>query len=60
MITNGDIGYMNSGTFQIQSSFLLIPSSNVFDLMMRVLDYYQRDYDILKESLGISNSDFVW
>lgn len=53
MITNGDIEYMKTGTFQIDSSFLFIPSSNVFDIILSVLDYYQRDYDILKESLGI-------
>lgn len=41
--------------FQNESSYVMIPLSNAFDILVQVLDYYKRDYDILEEPLGIAN-----
>lgn len=60
MRTNiADMDYLGYGSFKTESSYLLIPTSDAFGLIVNTLHYYKRDYDILEEPLGISQTIFA-
>lgn len=60
MRTNiGYIDYLSLEDIETEAtSFLVIPATNAFDIVVQILGYYKRDYDILEEPLGI-DGDFI-
>lgn len=46
--------------FQIQTSYVVILAPDSFDLLVTLFDHQKRDYDILKEPLGIAKNYAIW
>lgn len=48
----GNLDYISYDSFETESSCLLIPTPDSFDHTLHMLDFYEREYDILEEPLG--------